>query len=216
MTTILASDNQWFDKKVPFSPEGSQLEIDNPAHPMFVNPKAQSLYPEALALIAQTAVHVPVALPQGMEFQTWVPSIRQPVAPGLGNYGLVLAAYHFLGIFRSRSFGGLYILLDGEPVHRSFVIPKYFRYTFMGRNDLQIGLTWTDPRYRGAGLATAALRKLVATHLHPDRKLWYIVYSDNLPSIAVSTRAGFVEVGRIRRVHPLGLSPLSRYELQQP
>ena len=216
MTTILASDNKWLDKKVPFSPEGSQPEIDNPAHPILVNSNGQSRDHEVLAFIAQTAVQVPDALPQGMAFETWAPTIREPFAAGLGNYGLVLAAYHYLGIFRSRYFGGLYILLDGKPVHRSFVIPKYFRYTFMGRNDLQIGLTWTDPRHRGAGLATAALRRLVATHHHPDRKLWYIVYADNAPSIAVSSRAGFVEAGRIRRVHPLGLSPFCRYELQQP
>jgi RimJ/RimL family protein N-acetyltransferase len=148
-----------------------------------------------------------------MEFRAWAPTVDSPFAPGLGAYGKVLAAYHFLRVFRSREYGGIYIVRAGRIVHRSLVIPKYYRYPFMGSDDLQVGLTWTDPDFRGMRLATAALRKLVAAHFAPNRHIWYIVYADNKPSIAVSTRAGFREVGRIRQVAPLGFAPLSRYEL---
>ncbi len=169
---------------------------------------------DLLAFTAQTAPSGPVALPEGLAFRAWAPSLHQPLVPTLGKYGMVLSAYHFLGVFSSRCYGALFIFHENRSVHRSVIIPRYYRYSFMGDNDLQIGATWTDPRFRGTGLATAALQTLVAAHLQPGRKLWYFVSPENKPSIAAATRAGFVQVGRLRKLSPLGLSLLCRYEIQ--
>jgi len=167
----------------------------------------------AIVLCAQTAPCVPTPLPEAMRFRSWTPTFYRPLAPTVGSYGVILSAYHFFRVFRSRTYSALLILNHDAVVHRSLVVPAYFRYPFMDCNDLQIGLTWTHPKYRGAKLATSALRKLVAMHASAGRKLWYIVHPGNQASIAVSARAGFTPVGTVRTVYPLGLKGLSRYEI---
>ncbi len=170
--------------------------------------------PDLLVLTARTTAFAPIALPEGMDLKLWTPTLHQPFVPTLGKYGMVLSAYHFLGVFSSRYYGALLFFHEARPVHRSVVIPRYYRYSFMGENDLQIGATWTDPRYRGAGLATVALQTLVTAHWRPNRTLWYFVAEENKPSITVATRAGFVPVGRLKKLSPLSLSPLCHYEIR--
>jgi RimJ/RimL family protein N-acetyltransferase len=169
---------------------------------------------DILILTAETSNSASTELPQDMSLQWCAPSLRRPVIPDFGTYGAILSAYHFLHIFKSRWYRALFIFHKDRPVHRSVVIPSYYRYSFMGASDLQIGAIWTDPAYRGRGLATVALHKLVAAFFSSDRTLWYLVAADNQPSILLATRAGFMPVGRLKKVSPLAPLPLHHYEVE--
>ena len=69
--------------------------------------------------------------------------------------------FHNLHLFANRGYAIL-VIYDGDRlIHRSCVFPRYPRFPFMRDSDLQIGDTWTDPSYRGRGIATLAIREVL-------------------------------------------------------
>jgi ribosomal protein S18 acetylase RimI-like enzyme len=121
-----------------------------------------------------------------------------------------------LGVFANRDYGHLAVYAGSRLVHRSGVYPGFFRFPFMGRDDLQIGNTWTDPEHRGRGLAAHAVREVVARTARPGRRFWYVVEDSNAASIRVIEKAGFVLAGRGERTSRLGLRALGAFELTLP
>jgi len=83
----------------------------------------------------------------------------------------------------------------------------------MAIEDIQVGDTWTDPEFRGKGLATLALEAIMRRLDNQDRTCWYVVEADNAPSIRVVEKAGFVLAGRGVRTRPFGLGLLGQFQL---
>ncbi len=76
----------------------------------------------------------------------------------------VWRAFHAAHVFANRDYA-LLVIYDGDRlVHRSCVFPRYPRFPFMRDDDLQIGDIWTDPDYRGQGLATRAIAEGGVAH----------------------------------------------------
>jgi len=80
---------------------------------------------------------------------------------------------------------------------------------------LQIGDTWTMPEYRGKGLATFAIRKILEKFQKSGRCFWYVVEENNLPSIRVIEKSGFLLKGKGIRTKRLGISLLGRFEMTE-
>jgi len=80
--------------------------------------------------------------------------------------------------------------------------------------DLQISDTWTRPEYRGRGLATLAIEKIVASHHQQGGMLWYVVEEHNAPSIRAVEKTGFKKVGWGLRRKRLGLRVLGAYQIE--
>src|SRR5437868_9514403 len=93
---------------------------------------------------------------RGMRVVLWRPSPLEATPPGVKGVAFkIWWAFHHFRIFANRAYA-LMLIYDGDRlVHRSGVYPRYFRFPFMSDQDLQIGNTWTDPQYRGKGLAQA-------------------------------------------------------------
>ena len=169
-------------------------------------------------LLEPDGVPAPASDP-GPGFRTvlWRPS-DGGVAPR-GARGKVFAAYwlmHRLRVFANRDYAQLAVYAGDALVHRSGAYPRFFRFPFMASADLQIGNTWTDPAYRGRGLAGYALRELVARTARPGRRFWYVVEEENAPSVRVIERAGFVLAGTGRRTARWGVRALGAYEMDAP
>ena len=123
-------------------------------------------------------------------------------------------AMHKLHLFVNQNYG-LYLIYDGHNlIHRSVITPRYFRFPFMGKEELQIGDTWTMPEYRGGGLASFAIQKIVELHKKPGRRFWYVVEEDNNPSIRVAEKAGFKKVGAGYRGKRMGMKVLGSFEME--
>jgi len=121
---------------------------------------------------------------------------------------------HHLHIFTNRDYS-LYLIYDGyNLIHRSVITPRYFRFPFMDKDDLQIGDTWTSTAYRGKGLATFAIQMACQLHVKPGRRFWYLVEETNLPSIRAVEKTGFKKVGIGFRKKRMGLRFLGKYEMQ--
>ena len=146
----------------------------------------------------------------------WRPTALEIVPNGVAllPFG-VWWAMHNLHIFSNKDYG-LYLIYDGHNlIHLSVITPRYFRFPFMGKEDLQIGDTWTMPDYREKGLASFAIQKIVELYKKPGRRIWYVVEEDNIPSIRAVEKAGFVKYGVGTRRKRIGMALFGFFEMQQ-
>jgi hypothetical protein len=90
--------------------------------------------------------------------------------------------YH-LDFFANSDCGALCIFEEASLVHYSAFSPRYWRFPFLRDTDLQIGNTWTEPSYRGRGLALFALVQIIEEMEEIGRDFWYVVDRENLASI---------------------------------
>ena len=123
----------------------------------------------------------------------WRPRILPTLPPGLPKLRFKLRfffrwALHRLHLFADSGSGVLLIYDRRRLVHYSCFTPEYWRFPFVADDDVQIGDTWTDPAYRGRGLALFALQTIVTTLAKPGRQLWYVVEDINPPSIRVAEK----------------------------
>ena len=152
--------------------------------------------------------------PEGYDFQLWKPSLleikpsRLPMHPKLVIWWL----FHQLGIFQTKDYSILLIVHEKAIAHYSFVFPKWFRFPFMTRGDLQIGDVWTSENHRNRGLASCALCKIVQLHESDAADLWYLTTNENEPSAKVAQKAGFTLHAEGVRTNCLGLSLLGSYQ----
>ena len=123
----------------------------------------------------------------------------------------VWTAMHHLRVFANGDYGVLVVYDAGRVVHRSGLFPRYARFPFMAKEDLQIGDVWTDPHHRNRGLASFAVHELLREKAGPGRRIWYVVEPDNAASIRTIEKAGFALVGHGVRTNRLGLSLLGQF-----
>jgi RimJ/RimL family protein N-acetyltransferase len=150
----------------------------------------------------------------------WRPRSWPVLPPGLPNYKLRLRllfrwALHRLHLFAGSGSGVLLIYEGRWVVHYSGFTPKYWRFPFVADDDFQIGDTWTDPASRGKGLASFALRMVVATLAKAGRRLWYVVEDVNEPSIRVVEKAQFTLAAEGTWVRPWGLKLAGAYVIRR-
>jgi RimJ/RimL family protein N-acetyltransferase len=143
--------------------------------------------------------------------ELWRPGTSSFVPPTMSSRFFVWWLFHSCGILRNGMYRVLLIRHNGAVVHRSCLVPRYFRWPFMGANDLQVSSTWTDPAHRGRGLATFALRHLIRSFADRSREFWYISREDNPASITVCLRCGFQFECMMRRTHPWGSLLFGRF-----
>lgn len=123
---------------------------------------------------------------------------------------------HYLHLFSNQDYG-LYLIYDGNNlIHRSVITPRYIRFPFMTREDLQIGDTWTMSDYRRNGLAHFAIQRIFELYKKNNRRFWYVVEEDNKPSIRVAEKAGFKIDGAGYRRKRMGMNVLGSFEMENP
>jgi RimJ/RimL family protein N-acetyltransferase len=145
------------------------------------------------------------------ELELWQPGAHSIVPPTMSSRFIIWWLFHYCSILGNRMYRVLLIRHKGAVVHRSCLVPRYFRWPFMSEEDLQISSTWTDPAHRGRGLATFALRHLVRSYAGGSRRFWYISRDDNPASIAVCSQCGFQFECLMRRTHPWGSLLFGRF-----
>jgi len=120
---------------------------------------------------------------------------------------------HQARLFRGRGYGELVIYSNNELVHHTGFAPRYWRFPFLGKDDIQIASAWTSPAHRDKGLAEFATEKIIASARRPGRRFWYCVEDDNITSIRIAEKLGFSIVGVGTWVVPMGLELLSYYAI---
>jgi RimJ/RimL family protein N-acetyltransferase len=155
------------------------------------------------------------ALPADLRLEFWRPSLGGPVHPRLLGFPfLAWSLFHFARVFAGRDYALLLLFRDGALVHRTCLLPAHFRFPFMSAPDLQAAGLWTAPEFRGRGLGLLALGEALRRLQDPGRTLWYMARLDNLPSIRLAEKAGFVPFGRVARRKRLGSHLLGSFQLE--
>ena len=83
----------------------------------------------------------------------------------------------------------------------------------MGKDDLQIGDTWTAEEHQRKGIASFAIKKILELKKKPGRRFWYVTEEDNLASIRAVEKAGFAQIGKGERFDRLGIRLIGSYVL---
>jgi RimJ/RimL family protein N-acetyltransferase len=142
----------------------------------------------------------------------WRPSLIRvkPQGESLWPFGVWWTAHH-CRLFQGRDYALLLRYENGKLVHRSCIFPKFYRFPFMRRGDVQVGDVWTAPAYRGRGMAARALREVLRRF--PDRDVWYVCEESNVASIRVAEGAGMRVAGFGTRTQRLGLRALGQFRI---
>jgi RimJ/RimL family protein N-acetyltransferase len=153
--------------------------------------------------------------PEGYSFELWEPSLFDvvPTQAPRATYA-VWWLFHASHVFHNRKYRVVLAWKGAELAHRLGVFPGYFRFPFMGKDDLQIGDVWTAPQHRGRGLAAYAIRFAMAS-CTSDRPCtcWYLSRAENVASIRAAERAGFRYHSPAARTRRAGLRLFGAFEL---
>lgn len=84
---------------------------------------------------------------------------------------------------------------DGDKViHTSYVVPSCFKFPFLGKEDVEIGPSQTDVKYRGKGIFPAVLQSM-----NKERSYTFI-RQDNYSSCRGVAKAGFSQLpGEVKK-----------------
>ena len=141
----------------------------------------------------------------GQGLHIWSPSLFRLYPQGINGIKRKLdfislwLLYYLLGPpIKKKVF--TFLLFDKEKVvHHSVVTTKSFKYPFMGENDLQIGMIFTEDEFRRRGLAAYKINEILRRYEKPGRKIWYITQEDNLASRRLAEKLGFSEYSKAIR-----------------
>ena len=145
----------------------------------------------------------------------WRPSLNHIAPQGVSNKFLaVWWLLHWLRLFANRDYC-LFLIRDGKSlVHVCSVFPRYFRFPFMGKDDLAYGM-WTHKEHRGKSIAPFAIQEVMRMLKRPGRRFWHVTEEGNVSSIRVAEKAGFVKVGEGRRISRFGFRALGAFILER-
>lgn len=134
------------------------------------------------------------------ELKLFKPTLFKVMPPNYFKFSfLVWWLFWNLRILDGKYFIGLVYNLDNKIVHHFLILPKFFKYPFMAKGDMQIGDVWTSPSYRGLNLSAYAISTTVKDILKVDNSIWYLTTPENYPSIKVAKKLGipFFNLGHV-------------------
>jgi RimJ/RimL family protein N-acetyltransferase len=146
------------------------------------------------------------------EFSLWKPGFTSLVPKGISliPFGAWWMLHQF-HVFANRDYSLFLARSNGKIVHRTCVFPRYFRFPFMAKDDLQIGDTWTREDHRGKGIAPFAIQQVLQLLGQPGRRFWYVTAETNLPSIRAAEKGGFILAGKGRRTKRFGVRAIGSF-----
>ena len=161
-----------------------------------------------------------ISLPEGYEFKVFVP--RWPVISPAGlppGFGMRIFRVWWLmrtfGMFRNRDGYRVYtIYKDLSLAHYSVLLPWHRKYSFMAKEDFEIGPIGTLQEHRRLGLAASAIAYVKKEHAESGCRLWYIVRAANEPSVKLIEKCGFERYAIGRRDKSFGLRALGRFRIE--
>lgn len=137
------------------------------------------------------------------EFTThyWKPSFKSLIPPYYPKTYLLFWIFYYLRVFSNRDYGVIYIhnSVNNEVAFYMMIVPRFFKYRFMSKNDVQLIYGITKEKYRRLGLAEFAMRKVVIDYNKKNRAFWGVIHKDNKASRGWVEKLGFVLKGHVSK-----------------
>jgi Acetyltransferase (GNAT) family len=146
------------------------------------------------------------------EIRQWHPSLFN-IFPD-GCFGNFFFFYYWLFFFFSSKKHSVWLAYDHtKMIHHSVIFPYFYKFPFMHKKDVQVGMIHTDSNYRNQGIANTVLGRISEAH---RSKIWYISKSDNIESINLARKNSFTLYGTAykKREKSLILDLLNIYKLK--
>lgn len=155
-------------------------------------------------------------LPASLQVRCW-----QPGVDGYPPRGSRSPSNHFwwalarTGRFARPGFAELRIEHQGRLLHRLIVTPAWYRFPFMGADDLQIGSVWSSPSARRRQLARIAIGEAHRRFGKLAAGFWYIADAENSVSAALARSCGYRLVATGRRTRRFGTRLLGQFVIDR-
>ncbi len=80
---------------------------------------------------------------------------------------------------------------NGTIIHYSHILPKFFKFPFMRKEDIEIGPCWTHQNFRGKNIYPFILTLILKNLSFLDRTFYIMTDENNIPSQKGILKAGF-------------------------
>lgn len=130
--------------------------------------------------------------------EIWKPSLSTFRHSRLPSKYLIWWFYHYMHIFRNKNLQVWLYYINQELAHFFCIVPKYYRWPFMNKNDVQITYVITTKKYRGNNIAFNAIGKAI-NKLEIAGDIWYVTDSTNYASQKLAEKLGFELFGNGER-----------------
>lgn len=108
-------------------------------------------------------------------------------------------------IFTLGKYKIIYVFDNEKLIHYSHVLPGFWKFRFMNRDDYEIGPCWTDELYRGQQIYPYVIQKIVELFKNDAAFFYMVVDEKNIASIRGIEKAGFIKVGIVKKTKFLGI-----------
>jgi len=113
--------------------------------------------------------------------------------------------YIFWFIVTMGKYKIIYLKKDDNIIHYTHILPKFFKLPFLGKNDLEIGPSWTKESYRGKGIFPGVINYVIQSFKEKGRKFYIFADIDNISSQKAIEKARFYMCGNGYKTDFLGI-----------
>jgi RimJ/RimL family protein N-acetyltransferase len=116
--------------------------------------------------------------------------------------------YNLYWIINAKGKCWLYRVSRGsDEAHYSYVTKKSYKFPFMKESDFQLGNCFTHEEFRGLGIYSFVIIKVVENHLNINNlnEIYMLIDEKNVSSKKGAEKAGFQRLGQMKTKRLLGL-----------
>jgi RimJ/RimL family protein N-acetyltransferase len=124
----------------------------------------------------------------------WKPSLSSMKFQRLPDKYVFWWFFHYFCIFKSKELAIYSYYIQNKLAHFFCLVPKYYRWPFMNKNDMQVTYVITEKEFLGQGIAYSFISSILSS-LSISGDIWYVTDDTNLASQALAKKIGFEFVG---------------------
>ena len=133
---------------------------------------------------------------ENLEEKVWTPKWNKLKPIYYPKKYYIYWIFHYLNIFHNKNYQAFQLYQNNTLVSSLLLVPSYYRWPFMQKNDVQLTYVVTMKNHRGKGMAFLnilfCLKSLSKSKIGA---IWYVTDSDNIASISLAEKAGFIKQG---------------------
>ncbi len=131
--------------------------------------------------------------------------VFSPTLFQLKKHSANVAIYLFWFLITLGKYKIIYVEKDNTIIHYTHILPKFFKFPFMGSKDLEIGPSWTSELYRGKSIFPAVITYIIHVFKDDNRIFYSFAHIDNKPSQKAILKSGFNKWKNGNKIGKLGI-----------
>lgn len=125
------------------------------------------------------------------EYCIWRPKITNLIPPNKGLKYLLFTLFYYTHIFKNRNYFGVNLCYQQIEVASLLIVPTFFKWPFMAKQDVQVIYVMTKKEHRGKGLAIKMIKFALSKLPSKVDAIWYVTDENNPSSQRVAEKLDF-------------------------